>query len=129
AGLTVLEHLTPAAFAQLDATAARLAIGLQDAFDQAGVAAVVPRVGPLIGLFFGAEAPVDYDGAKRSVDLGCYPTFFHSMIDDGIALAPGPYEVLFPSLAHRDDDIDATLAAARRAAVAVAATLHGKDRP
>jgi glutamate-1-semialdehyde 2,1-aminomutase len=129
AGLTVLEHLTPAAFAQLDATAARLAIGLQDAFDQAGVAAVVPRVGPLIGLFFGAEAPVDYDGAKRSVDLGCYPTFFHSMIDDGIALAPGPYEVLFPSLAHRDDDIDATLAAARRAAVAVAATLDGKDRP
>jgi len=41
------------------------------------------------------------------------------MLDHGIALAPGPYEVMFPSLAHTDADVEATLAAAR----AVAPTL------
>ena len=34
------------------------------------------------------------------------------MLDRGVALAPGAYEVLFPSLAHTDDDIDRTISAA-----------------
>jgi glutamate-1-semialdehyde 2,1-aminomutase len=129
AGLTVLDLLTPDAFARLDAIADRLATGLQEAFDDAGVPAVVPRVGPLVGLFFGDSTPVDYDQARRSVDLGWYPTFFHSMIDAGIALAPGPYEVLFPSLAHGDGDLDATLDAARSAAEAVSRAIASGGAP
>ena len=33
---------------------------------------------------------------------GVYPTFFHGMLERGVALAPGPYEAMFPSLAHED---------------------------
>jgi len=121
AGLTVLAHLDTAAYERLEATAAALAEGLGAAFAAAGVEVTVPRYGPLVGLFFGSDAPVDHDGAVASVSLGRYPTFFHSMLEQGIALAPGPYEVLFPSLAHTEGDVAATVAAAHVAAARVAA--------
>ena len=120
AGLTVLAHLDAAAYDRLEATATALAEGLTAAFAAAGVDATVPRYGPLVGLFFGPDTPVDHDGAVASVALGHYPTFFHSMLDQGIALAPGPYEVMFPSLAHSDDDVELTVAAAQVASRAVA---------
>ncbi len=83
----------------------------------AGVAARVPRVGPLVGVFFGeGPMPHDYDTAAASVRLGRYPEFFHGMLDRGVALAPGPYEVMFPSLAHTDADVAATIDAAREVA-------------
>ena len=119
AGRAVLAELDPDAYARLITIATRLADGLQAAFDAAGVAAVVPRVGPLVGLFFGDRRPTDHDEAIASVGLGRYPAFFHGMLERGIALAPGPYEVLFPSLAHSDADLDLTIAAAAE----VAATL------
>jgi len=116
AGLAQLRLLTDDAYAQLEATATRLQVGLQGAFDGAGVTAVVPRVGPLVGLFFTDSLPTDFDEAKVAADNGMYPRFFHGMLDRGVALAPGPYEALFPSLAHSDDVIDATVAAAYEAA-------------
>jgi glutamate-1-semialdehyde 2,1-aminomutase len=45
------------------------------------------------------------------------------MLDQGIALAPGSYEILFVSLAHSDEDVSRTVAAAAQAARAAAATV------
>ena len=116
AGLTVLSKLDADAYGRLIATATTLADGLRSAFADAGVAARVPQVGPLVGLFFGDHDPVDYDEAKVSVDLARHPAFFHGMLERGIALAPGPYEVLFPSLAHSPADLDRTITAAAEVA-------------
>ena len=44
----------------------------------------------------------------------------HALLDRGVALAPGAYEVLFPGLAHTDDVIDRVGAAAHDAAAEVA---------
>ena len=119
AGLAVLEHLTVEAYAALAERAARLQEGMQASFDAAGVAAVLLRVGPLLGIFFTDTAPHDFDSAKAAADNGVYPRFFHGMLDRGIALAPGAYEAIFPSLAHGDEEIEATIAACAE----VAATL------
>jgi glutamate-1-semialdehyde 2,1-aminomutase len=119
AGLTALGRLTPAAYTTLGETASYLADGLREAFASAGVAAVVPQVGPLIGLFFGATEPTNFDEADLFAANGVYPRFFHGLLERGIAIAPGPYEVLFPSLAHSRADLDRTIAAAAE----VAATL------
>ena len=120
AGLAVLELLTPDAYSQLEDTAEALADGLHRAFSDAGIEARVPRVGPLVGVFFGSDLPVDFESARASVSLGRYPQFFHGMLDAGIALAPGPYEVMFPSLAHRPEDIARTAEAAAQVAVRMA---------
>jgi glutamate-1-semialdehyde 2,1-aminomutase len=120
AGLAALAELDGAAYAQLDATAERLASGLQAAISGAGLAVQVPRVGPLVGLYFATAPVTDFPAAQRSADSGRYRSFFRAMLDRGVALAPGPYEAMFPSLAHTDADIDRTVEAAAEAAAALA---------
>jgi glutamate-1-semialdehyde 2,1-aminomutase len=53
----------------------------------------------------------DYDDAKES-DVARYARFFHSLLEQGVFLAPSAFEAMFPSLAHTDADIDRTLEAA-----------------
>ena len=117
AGLAVLAELDDASYATLETTAERLADGLRKAFAGAGVAAQVTRAFTLVGVFF-ADAPVtDYEDA-RGADHERYARVFHALLDDGVYFAPSGYETLFPSLAHSDADIDTTIEAAVRAAVA-----------
>ena len=123
AGRATLELLDDGAFDRLTATAARLADGLATAFNDAGLDAVLPRVGSLLGCFFGDVAPTDFDEAKVLADNGIYPKVFHALLERGVALAPGAYEALFPSLAHSDEVIDETIAIAVEAAAAVVAGL------
>jgi glutamate-1-semialdehyde 2,1-aminomutase len=121
AGLAQLRLLDDAAYAQLEATATRLADGLAAAFADAGVACTVPRVGPLVGIFFTDTQPTDFDEAQAAAENGVYPRFFHGMLERGVALAPGAYEALFPSLAHTDEVIDHTVEAAHEVAATLAA--------
>ena len=111
AGLATLEQLTPDAYRTLTDTAARLAEGMAAAASAAGAACTVPRVGSLLGVFFCNEAPTDFDQAKSAAESGVYPRVFHALLDAGVAFAPGPYEALFPSLAHGENHIDTTVEA------------------
>jgi len=119
AGLATLEQLDHDAYAELNRIAARLADGMRNAFSDAGVPAVVPRVGPLVGLFFGDAEPTNFDEVKVLAENGVYPRFFHELLKRGVALAPGAYEILFPGLAHTDAVIDEALEAIRDAALAL----------
>ena len=69
-----------------------------------------------VGLFFTDELVTDYDSARTAAGNGLYARFFRAMLERGIAIAPGPYEVLFPSLAHTGDDVAHTLEVAAEAA-------------
>ena len=110
AGLAALELLDAAAYRRLEATAARLQAGLEKVVADTDLPVQVPRHRTLVGLFAGAEAPVTaWSGAKAAADAGPYARLFRALLERGVALAPGPYEVLFPSLAHDDEVIDATV--------------------
>ncbi|MGQ0616955.1 MAG: glutamate-1-semialdehyde 2,1-aminomutase [Acidimicrobiia bacterium] len=115
AGLAALGLLTPQAYDRLVAGARRLADGLAKVLAGAGATACVPVEGPLVGLFFGPVAPRTYDEA-RAGDEAAYARFFHALLAQGVAVAPGAYEVLFPGLAHTDDVIDEIILAATSAA-------------
>ncbi|HEV3366509.1 MAG TPA: glutamate-1-semialdehyde 2,1-aminomutase [Acidimicrobiales bacterium] len=132
AGLAVLESMGPESYRTLCDRVARfgpaLAAVLTSALVKAGtedgsgrqLEAQVPVVGPLFGLFFApsGSGPVhDYDGAVASASTGVYARLFRSMLDRGVALAPGPYEVAFPSMAHGDAELDRTLDVASEAVV------------
>ena len=119
AGRATLELLDGGAHARLADTATRLADGLAGAFADAGLVSVLPRVGPLLGVFFGPTEPTNFDEAKVLAENGIYPKVFHALLERGVALAPGAYEALFPSLAHDDEVIEATISAAAEAAASV----------
>jgi len=121
AGLAVLDLLDEGCYTQLAGRAAQLGGWLTDVITEAGLPVAVPVVGPLMGLFFAAAAPTDYDEA-RAADGSRYARFFHEMLDRNVALAPSPFETLFPSLAHSKDDLERTADLAAAAARAVAAT-------
>lgn len=115
AGLAVLDELTDDHYVELFARARHLAAGLRDAFSAAGLPAYVPVLGTLVGLHLGPGTPSNYDEAM-STDDRLYARFFHAMLAEGIALAPGAYEAIFPGWAHTDDVIDRIVDAAFRAA-------------
>jgi glutamate-1-semialdehyde 2,1-aminomutase len=119
AGLAVLETVGPADYEALAARAARFAGGLGEALSAAGLTAQVPVVGPLVGLFFSPHAVTDHAMARTSVANGMYARFFGAMLERGVALAPGPYEAMFPGMAHSDDVLDAVVEIAADAARAI----------
>ncbi len=137
AGVAVLDAVDEACYATLSARVARFGSALADVLSAAllkagtcdsrgrQLEAQVPVVGPLFGLFFapvGSEPVHDYDDARASASTGVYARLFRSMLAHGVALAPGPYEVAFPSMAHGDAEFERTLeAAAEAAAEALAA--------
>jgi glutamate-1-semialdehyde 2,1-aminomutase len=119
AGRAVLGVLDAGAYEALEAKARRLELGLRDAVTSRGLAVQVPRAWTLCGLFF-ADAPVtDYDGAQAA-DGKRYARFFQAMLHRGVFLPPSPFETWFPSLAHTDADLEATVQAAGDAAAEVA---------
>jgi glutamate-1-semialdehyde 2,1-aminomutase len=119
AGLAVLERLDDGAYKELAERAGRLARGFGEALTAAGLDVQVPVFGPLLGVSFAADPVKDFAGAKASADTGRYPGLMHGLLDRGVAVAPGAYEVLFPSLSHTEADIDRTVEAAAQAAAAV----------
>ena len=121
AGLAALSLLDNDAYAFMARQAERLAAGLRSAFADAGVPAQVPVVDSLIGIHFAPDAATDFDAAKQT-DEAMYARFFHAMLAEGVALAPGAYEVLFPGLAHSDSVIDRIVEAAQRASRVAAAS-------
>jgi glutamate-1-semialdehyde 2,1-aminomutase len=115
AGLATLRLLTePGVYPHLEALSARLADGLAQAANSAGVPYTANRVGSMLTGFFCAEPVTDYASAKRA-DTRRYARFFHAMLARGVYLAPSQFEAGFVSLAHTDDDLDATLQAAGEA--------------
>jgi glutamate-1-semialdehyde 2,1-aminomutase len=120
-----LGELTPEAYRTLRVRAAHLSQVLTAACASAGLPASFPVVGTLVGMYFGhGAAPTNFQEAKTT-DERMYAAFFHAMLAEGVALAPGAYEALFVGLGHTTEVIDAVGAAAGRAAVAAVANARG----
>ncbi len=115
AGLATLDLLDrPGVFEGLAETSAALAEGFGKLAEEAGVALVTASLGGIFGFFFCAETVRDYDGA-RAADQRRYASFFQSMLEQGVYLAPSAFEVAFVTSAHGADEVAETLEAARRA--------------
>jgi glutamate-1-semialdehyde 2,1-aminomutase len=123
AGRAALNELTDDVYALLETRAARLAVLLGEACSSAGIAAHFPVVGTLVGMYFGGGNPPTNFAEAKTTDEAVYRTFFHAMLAEGVALAPGAYEAVFVGLGHTDDILEAIGEAAGRAATATAERL------
>jgi glutamate-1-semialdehyde 2,1-aminomutase len=108
AGLAVLSLLDRQTYKDLTASVGRLAAGLAGVL---GPDVQIPVAGPLVGVFFSDQPVRDYAGATRSATTGRYPGLMHGLLERGVAIAPGAYEIFFPSLAHSEGDIERTVTA------------------
>jgi glutamate-1-semialdehyde 2,1-aminomutase len=68
----------------------------------------VQRVGAMLTLFTGRDEPVE---RFEELKTDRYGALFRGLLERGIYIAPSQYECLFPSLAHGNDEIDATIEA------------------
>ena len=115
AGIATLKQLQePGAYNALGAKAASLATGLQNVFADAEVPLRINRVGSMMTLFFNSGEVTGWESVSSS-DREGFGRFFHRMLEEGVYLPPSPFEAMFVSTAHTDEDIQATLESARRA--------------
>ena len=99
---------------ELERKAALLEQGIIRAAGTAGVSIRLNRVGSIFTVFFTEGEVMDYETATKA-DTECYTGFFHQMLSQGIYLPPSQFEAAFVSMAHTDDDIQATIEAASKA--------------
>lgn len=126
AGATQLELIKqPGVYERLDALTATLAEGIGAAAREAGVPVYQTRVGSMFTTFFTATPVVD-EATARTSDTQAFATFFRSLLEQGVYIAPSQFEAGFLSLAHSDEDIARTVAAAR---IAMRQVAEGQRAP
>ena len=114
AGLETLQMIRtiPDFYKILEEKTKRLLGGWLDAAAEAGVAVQVHQSGSMFCLFFNDKPVLNYEDSC-ACDGKKFKAWFLSMLEQGIYLAPSPFETLFMSYAHSEDDLDRTISAAR----------------
>jgi glutamate-1-semialdehyde 2,1-aminomutase len=113
AGIKTLELLQkPGTYEYLDKITKKLADGLLQIAKETRHEACGGQISGMFGMFFTSGPVHSYEDAKKS-DTAKFGRFHRGMLEHGIYLAPSQFEAGFTSIAHTDEDIERTLAAAR----------------
>lgn len=115
AGIETLKVLQePGIWETIESNGARLANGLREAAQKAGVPIQMNCIGTMFGLYF-SETPVkDWETANQA-DAGKFAAYFRNMLENGVYLAPSQFEAGFLSTAHGEEEITTTISAAQKA--------------
>ena len=109
AGLATLKILKERApYEELEKKGDMLFSGLKKGAQDAGVQVNINRVGSMGSVFFSAEPVTDFATAKTS-DENLFRRYFRSMLEQGIYLAPSPFEATFLSTAHSEEFVQKTI--------------------
>lgn len=113
AGIKTLELLQrPGVYDDLERITNRLITGLLEAAHDAGHEVCGGNISAMFGMFFQSGPVNRYEDAKQS-DLEKFSRFHRAMLERGVYLAPSQFEAGFTSLAHTEEDVDKTIAAAK----------------
>jgi glutamate-1-semialdehyde-2,1-aminomutase len=99
--------------------------GFMEAAKAAGLTLQFHQAGSMFCTFFTDKPVTDYASAATS-DTEAYRIFFHSMLEQGIYMAPSQFETAFVSSAHTQEDIDKTIEASKVAFAKVAEYMASK---
>lgn len=115
AGLAQLETLSePGLYEELAAKTKRIAEGFKAAADKHGIPMAINYVGGMFGFFFTDEEKITGFEQVTKCNMEQFRAFYHGMLDEGIYLAPSAFEAGFLSMAHGEQELQATLDAADR---------------
>jgi glutamate-1-semialdehyde 2,1-aminomutase len=111
AGLAQLHEMERVGgYGKLEQLGSRLEDGLRAMLKSKGLDYRFNRVGSMFCLFFTGQEIVDLDSVMTA-GSAAFRKFFTSMLDQGVYIAPSPYETGFISVAHGNSEIDTTLEA------------------
>ena len=102
-------------FETLAINTATLATNLEKLAANANIPFSTNQAGAMFGFFFTGAKPVTNFNQVMNADTGLFYRFFSRMLEQGIYLAPSPFEAAFVSSAHGVDEFIRTLAAAELA--------------
>ncbi len=116
AGMAMLTEIQrPDFYTQLSQRASALMAGLQERADAAKIPFTTNQVGGMFGCFFTNEKQVSTFDQVMACDVPRFRKYFHSMLNNGVYLAPSAFEAGFVSAAHGDKEMQLTLDAAEKA--------------
>lgn len=111
AGLSTLKQLNTSVYSTLSKSTEQLCKGLNRTFENQSITATINNVCGMFSIFFGINEANNFADVSKS-DKDQYRKFFHGMLEQGIYLAPSPYEVAFLGTKHDQKIIEDTLEAA-----------------
>jgi glutamate-1-semialdehyde 2,1-aminomutase len=117
AGCATLKHLghqKQEIYLRLEKLSDELVRGVAAVAKDAGVILCHNRVGSMFTWFFTPGPVTDWESASKS-KTEMFARFFHGMLDNGVYLPPSQYEAAFLSAAHKEQDVQQTIAAAKQA--------------
>jgi len=108
---TLDELNAPGTYERLYELGERLMAGLRERFATAGLPVQVQGLGPVFQVWF-ADRPIrSWREAEAHARTGSFRAFWEEMVVRDVLFHPNQFENLFISTAHRQEHIDATLAA------------------
>ncbi len=115
AGIATLNLLRDAKiYETLDKKGDLLFSGLEEAASEAGIPVQINRVGSMGTLFFTTSPVIDFQSAK-GCDVKRFVQYYRKMLEQGIYLAPSPFETSFVCHAHTEEMIEKTIRCASNA--------------
>lgn len=122
AGLATLKLVqAPGFYERLAAMTAKLTDGLAARAVACGIPFSAQSIGGMFGLYFAPCIPKSH-AEVMACDQKAFNAFFHSMLEEGIYLAPSAFEAGFVSAAHTERDLQQTIDAAGRSFKAISAS-------
>ncbi len=114
AGIAALNLLTEGdCYAKLEHLGSLLENGMKENARRAGIPIQFNRVGSMFCTYF-TDKPVRNLTEAMQSDRKLFAQYFHKMLENGVYLAPSQFEAGFLSTAHTEEDIEKTLAAAKK---------------
>jgi glutamate-1-semialdehyde 2,1-aminomutase len=117
AGIATVGYLQEHAaevYPRIDLTAKAAADGVAAEAAKSGVRLTLNRVGSMWTWFFTSGPVANYEQAARS-DTAAFGRFHRAMLERGVWLPPSQFEAAFLGMAHGEEEIVATVEAARDA--------------
>ena len=86
--------------------------GLKKVLEETGLPFVINQLGSMISVHFSKNPVVDFATASAA-NNAFFNKFFHAMLNRGVYLPPSAFESWFLSNALTQEDLDATIRAAK----------------